>query len=167
MPIPDALSTIEALQLTPHGEGGYFRRTYQSALNVELSPDRNERALLSSIYYLLSNDAPIGHLHVNRSDIIHFYHSGAPIRYTLVSPTGAFSQVILGNDLSKGQQPQLLAPGNWWKTSELLEGEADYGLISEAVSPAFEYEDMRFISKADVREAYPNLRSRLETFCRE
>ena len=47
---------------------------------------------------------------------------------------------VLGPDLAAGQQLQLTVPGGVWKASHLPSG--DYGLISEAVSPGFEYEDM-------------------------
>lgn len=35
---------------------------------------------------------------------------------------------------------QLVVPGNTWKACHLLEGK--FGLITEAVSPGFEYQDM-------------------------
>ena len=162
----DSQQLIESLDLAPHPEGGYFRRSYQSSVTADIGPQGATRHLLTSIYYLLTRDSSIGSLHVNRSDILHFYQGGAPIRYTFVSPEGKLAQTILGNDLSKGHQLQLLVPGGWWKASELLAGEFDYGLVSEAVSPGFEYEDMRFITKADIDKSYPNLLPALERFCR-
>jgi predicted cupin superfamily sugar epimerase len=164
--MPNAKALISSLELEPHPEGGFFRRTYQSIAAAPIGPEGKSRRLLSSIFYLLSRDSPIGQLHVNRSDILHFHQGGAPIRYTLVSPSGELSQTILGSDLAKGRTLQLTVPGGWWKASELLEGEADFGLISEAVSPGFEYEDMHFVSKADIDEIHPNLLPELERLCR-
>lgn len=164
--MPDYKHIIDSLNLEPHPEGGYFRRTYQSTATTPIGPKNASRHLLTSIYYLLTRDSPIGHLHVNRSDILHFHQGGAPIRYILLSPTGELSHFILGNDIKAGQQLQALVPGGWWKASELLESECDYGLISEAVSPGFEYEDMRFVSKADIEEDYPNFLPELERLCR-
>ena len=68
---------------------------------------------------------------------MHFYHGGAPIIYTLVSPTGELRQETLGANLNEGQLLQLLVPGGWWKASQLNSGE--YGLVSEAVSPCLLY----------------------------
>lgn len=48
----------------------------------------------------------------------------------------------MGSDVTKGELLQLTVKGGIWKSSELLEGEHGYGLISEAVSPGFDYADM-------------------------
>jgi predicted cupin superfamily sugar epimerase len=47
-----------------------------------------------------------------------------------------------------GEQLQLLVKGGCWKTAILETGE--FGLISEAVSPGFEYADMALITSQDV-----------------
>ncbi len=150
-----AQTLIDSLQLEPHPEGGYFRRTYESDISAKIGPEGADRKLLTCIYYLLTRDSPIGHLHENQSAIIHLFQLGAPIKYTLVSPEGVLSQTILGPEVDQGQQLQLVVPSGWWKASELVSG--DFALISEAVSPGFEYEDMSFISKSEVkRKAKPH-----------
>lgn len=159
-----AREIIEYLNLDPHPEGGYFKRTYESDVLASVGPQGAKRKLLTCIYYLLTKDSPIGHLHKNRSEIVHFFQKGAPINYTLVSPEGDLSETILGPSIDRGQQLQLIVPPGWWKASELVSG--DYGLISEAVSPGFEEEDMRFITKSEVNRL-PDAHGRdLERFCR-
>ena len=111
---------------------------------------------------MLTSDSPIGHLHVNRSDIVHFFHSGGPIEYTLVSPNGELRTTTLGPDIEAGHQLQLAVPGGWWKASELKASE--YGLISEAVSPGFVFQDMAFVSKADIASRFPTLGESLNRF---
>ncbi len=64
----DKLALIRKLQLQPHVEGGYYRRTYNSQHNS----GEPQRSLMSSIYYLLTDDSPIGYFHRNQSDIIHY-----------------------------------------------------------------------------------------------
>lgn len=159
-----ARKIIEELKLEPHPEGGYFRRTYESAEIGPVGSKGLPRPLLSCIYYLLTRDSPIGRLHVNRSDIMHFYHGGAPIVYTLVSPDGELRRETLGPDPDQSQAFQLLVPGGWWKASELASG--DYGLISEAVSPGFDYEDMRFVSPIEAASRFPQLGDSLSRLCR-
>ena len=145
---------IKTLELEPHpSEGGYFKRSYTS--EIDTSTPAGTRKTLSSIYYLLTDDSPIGYLHKNKSDIIHYFHSGSAITYFIVHPDGQLETKILGNDLSKGQTPQLTVKGGCWKASELIEGE--YGLISEAVSPGFEYEDMELADANTVRKQFPQL----------
>ena len=133
---------IQLLDLQPHIEGGYFRRTYCSDQQCNLAQAKSDvaRALMSSILYLLTSDSPIGHLHRNQSDIVHYYQGGGSLCYWLLSPAGELSQYYLGWHTPQGPQLQLTVPGGYWKASELVSG--DWGLISEAVSPGFDYRDM-------------------------
>jgi predicted cupin superfamily sugar epimerase len=143
---------IEQLGLEPHPtEGGYFTRTYESDLSTNRGGDN--RKLLTAIYYMLTNDSPQGYLHKNKSDIIHFHHLGSPIKYAIVSPDGRISEKILGSDIVNGETPQLLVKGGDWKLSQLCSGE--YGLISEAVAPGFEYADNVIASAELVRRWFP------------
>lgn len=105
---PDEI--INLLGLEPHpGEGGYFRRTYESDLHCDT--DNGGRRLLTSIYYLLTKESPVGFLHRNKSDIIHYHQLGASIKYTIVSPDGVLSEKVLGPDIKNGEMLQLLVPG--------------------------------------------------------
>ncbi|XOF33132.1 MAG: cupin domain-containing protein [Candidatus Electrothrix sp. YB6] len=156
---PDKLITL--LSLEPHlTEGGYFRRTYESDLHCDT--DNGSRMLLTSIYYMLTQDNPGGFLHKNKSDIIHYHHLGAAIKYTIVSPDGVLSEKILGPNISDGETLQLLVPGGWWKASRLYAGE--YGLISEAVSPGFEYADNEIATEEFVRQNFPDIKLLLDAF---
>ncbi|MFM8331408.1 MAG: cupin domain-containing protein [Candidatus Methylumidiphilus sp.] len=155
---------IERLALSPHVEGGYFRRTYQSALTVPVPYDTAPRHVLSSIYYLLTDDSPIGHLHRNRSDILHYFHGGSPLTYWIVHPDGTLDKQKLGPQLDAGQHLQILVPGGCWKATELEAGE--YGLISEAVSPGFEYDDMELADATLIKSQFPLLWDRLAKFVR-
>ena len=134
---------IKTLDLEAHVEGGYFRRTYQSDHRDMIETDDGERFLLTSIYYLLTDSSSVGHMHINKSDILHYFQFGDPIRYTLIHQDGSMEQVTLGHDVKAGHRLQLHVPGGVWKASELLEGEYGYGLISEAVSPGFDFNDMK------------------------
>ncbi len=158
---PDDIITL--LNLEPHPtEGGYFRRTYQSDLSC--NTENGSRMLLTSIYYMLTKESPGGFLHRNKSDILHYHHLGASIKYTLVSPDGVLSEKILGSNIVNGEMLQLLVPSGWWKASRLCAGEVDYGLISEAVSPGFEYADNEIATEEQVLQLFPNIRSQLDQF---
>ncbi len=143
---------ISLLELAPHPrEGGYFRRTYESEISVPAFG--GQRKLLTSIYYLLTLDSPVGYLHRNRSDIVHYFHLGGACEYVLVSPQGQVSKVVLGSNLLAGQQLQLTVPGGYWKGSRLVEGE--YSLISEAVSPGFDYTDNQLATRRGLEYLSP------------
>jgi len=130
-------SIIDDLGLEKHIEGGYYRRTFCSDLKVAAG---SRQAMASSIFYLLTQDNPVGHFHKNKSDILHFYHGEGVIRYHLITDRGEYTQVEMGRDLKQGQQLQLLVERNTWKASELVTG--NFGLISEVVIPEFRFEDM-------------------------
>jgi predicted cupin superfamily sugar epimerase len=155
---------IEKLSLTPHIEGGYFARTYCSELKTGMATGLKPRCLLSSIFYMLTDDSPIGHLHKNKSDIIHYFHGGSPLTYLIVHPDGHLETKVLGTDLDGGQQLQLLVRGGCWKASELKAGE--FGLISEAVSPGFEYDDMELAKEQAIKSQFPQLWDRLSKYVR-
>lgn len=125
---------IEKLNLKEHIEGGYFSRTYQSPL------ESAERPFMTSIFYMLTSDSSLGHFHKNKSDIMHYFHLGSPISYLIITPDGKLERCTLGPDVLQGHSLQLLVKGGYWKASILEKGE--FGLLSEAVSPGFVYEDM-------------------------
>ncbi|MCW5212139.1 cupin domain-containing protein [Desulfobulbus sp. TB] len=154
---------ITLLNLEPHPtEGGYFRRTYQSDLSC--NTENGSRMILTSIYYMLTQKSPGGVLHRNKSDILHYHHLGASIKYTLVSPNGVLFEKILGPNIANGETLQLLVPGGWWKASQLCEGKADYGLISEAVSPGFEYTDNEIATEEQVQQLFPEVALQLRSY---
>ena len=145
---------IEKLKLEPHPrEGGWFRRTYTSHLTTETPTGK--RQLATSIYYLLTQEQPIGYLHRNKSNIVHCYHAGAPIKHSVINNNGELETTILGADINAGQVPQLLVPGDLWKATELLDGE--FALITEVVAPGFDYEDNEIATREKITEQHPDL----------
>lgn len=156
---------IEQLQLEQHLEGGYFRRTFAAEQRQKIDTPNGPRLTLSSIFYLLTDDAPKGHWHLNQSDIIHYYHAGSPITYYLIQSDGEMKIAVLGHDLGAGHLLQLVVPGGVWKASHLSAGE--YGLISEAVAPGFDFEDMTLGKKWELTEQFPQHAALIERFTRD
>ena len=105
-----ARDLIEALQLEGHVEGGFFRRTYEAQGQPRIDAGQGERFAMTSIYYLLTAEGPIGHFHRNRSDIVHYFHLGDPITYTLIHPDGELQTVTMGPDPRQGHLLQLTVP---------------------------------------------------------
>lgn len=130
---------IERLELAPHPEGGWFRRIHTDARQVETA--HGARPVLSSIHYLLTREQPVGRLHCNRSTILHYLQDGGPVEYLLFDEQGALSRTVLGRE--PGQSLFLCVPGGVWKASRLL-GDASHALVSEVVTPGFDYADHCF-----------------------
>jgi len=105
---------ITKLQLEPHVEGGYFRRTYQSDYTHKATPYAiTPRYLMTSIFYMFTDEIPINYMHVNRSDIMHYFHTGSPLTYLIVYPDGQLERVRLGSNPLAGERLQLLVKGGW------------------------------------------------------
>ena len=150
---PAIKELVVALDLEPHVEGGYYRRTYQS--DEMLTTTGGQRYRMTSIYYLLTEDFPVGHFHMNQSDIVHYYHLGDAIEYSLIFPDGTLETVMMGSDVIAGECLQLHVPGGVWKASRLMKGSSRFGLISEAVSPGFDYADMQLGDRQKLSARFP------------
>ena len=156
---------IEQLSLVEHIEGGYFSETYRSENTLTTAREGKERNILTSIYYLLTDERPIDYLHKNQSDILHYFHAGSPITYLIVYPDGRFNRVKLGLDIAKGETVQLLVPGGCWKAAVLEAGE--FGLLGEAVAPGFDYRDMEIARADNFRPNFPDLWSELAPYIKK
>ena len=64
--------------------------------------------------------------------------------------------VVLGNDLRAGQRLQMTVHGGVWKASQIpADGEHGFRLVSEAVSPGFEYADMTLANRDELLKLFP------------
>ncbi len=153
---------IKHLSLTEHTEGGYFVESYRSDINVPTPREGSDRSILTSIYYLLTDDRPIDYLHRNQSDILHYFQAGSAITYLLVSPSGEFKQVKLGLNFAQGEVAQLLVPKGYWKAAVLESGE--FGLLGESVAPGFDYRDLEIAQADSFRASFPELWSELSPY---
>ena len=141
--MPTADEIISALNLEKHVEGGYYRRTYTSAIKSN-PKDPESHSYMSSIYYLLTVDSSLSYFVSNKSDLILYYHSGAPLKIIFLHKSGEIEEKILGPNVLVGETPQVLCPANINKAYQMLDG--DYSLISEAVCPEFKFADMHMPS---------------------
>jgi len=144
---------ITQLNLEHHFEGGYFRQTFKAKHRNKVTTARGLRNTMTVIYYMLTDDNSIDHFHTKYSDGIEFYHMGAPITYHMIYPDGYYEKVVVGPDILKGQQLQLAVPGGTYKAAELIAG--SYGLVSEAVAPGWEIEDMIDVSRDELLSQFP------------
>lgn len=151
---------IEQLNLSHHFEGGYFRQTFKANHRDKVTTKRGERVTMTAIFYMLTDDNNIDHFHTKYSDGIEFYHMGAPITYHMIYPDGRYEKAVVGPDIQNGQQLQLPVPGGTYKAAELPSG--SYGLVSEAVSPGWEKEDMIEVSQGELLEKFPQHKAIIE-----
>jgi predicted cupin superfamily sugar epimerase len=133
----------EQLDLQPHPEGGWFRQTWQSAVSFEPAGYPGPRSAATAIYFLL-HPGEQSRWHVVRSDEMWFWHSGGPLSLRLGgsgADPGAETLVMLGAELSAGQQPQALVLGGVWQCAAPA-GQSPV-LVSCVVAPGFDFADFR------------------------
>ena len=166
---------ISQLNLQPlEGEGGYFVEVYRARdKKVDIS-DRKlttlqqgeslyakndnsgaKRDLYTTIYYLMDKtNAP----HVNKSDHIHFYHYGGPIKYYWLDMEGKkLETAVLGSNIAEGQRLHLMVPGGTLKWAEVLDDGINHrqALISECTVPGFEFDDRKVYSEENLKSMFP------------
>jgi predicted cupin superfamily sugar epimerase len=124
---------IEALALHEHPEGGYFRETWRDL------PVGGGRGSGTAIYYLLRHGQVSAWHRVDATEIWHFY-AGSPLELR-TRIDGAETRRVLGNDLARGERPQLVVPaGAWQSARSRAEAPEGYTLVGCTVSPAFRFE---------------------------
>ncbi len=152
------------LGLEPHPvEGGWYRRTYTSAGNVELP--RGVRAVGTAIYYLLEEDT-FSEMHRVASDEIFHFYLGDPVEMLLLYPDERGSVVLcFGPDLQAGQQPQIMVPAGVWQGERLVEG-GNLALFGCTVTPGFDFADYQSGSYAELAAMWPAEAERIRSLTR-
>jgi predicted cupin superfamily sugar epimerase len=153
----------ELLKLEPHPvEGGYFRRTYTSTLNVRL--ERGERSAGTAIYYLLE-PGTFSEMHVLVSDELFHFYLGDPVEMLQLWPSGETRVVTLGPDLAAGHHVQLLVPAGVWQGTRLL-GDGKVALLGCSVVPGFDFADYQSGNCAELAEKWPGETERIRALTR-
>lgn len=153
----EAQHLIDKLNLAPHPEGGYFRETYRSPINVPNdklpAQFRGDRALATAIYFLLT-DQDFSAFHRLKQDEIWHFHTGATVFLRCFTPKGEMQTMALGSDLEQGAEPQHIVPGGWTFGAH-LSGGPGYALVSCTVAPGFEYDDFELLSRGKLLQLHP------------
>jgi predicted cupin superfamily sugar epimerase len=126
-----AKEIIRLLDMRPHPEGGWYRRTFE-----DVSVD-GTRPASTAIYYLLEAEQMSAWHRVDAVEVWH-YHAGAPISLSLSPPDGkGVTAHVLGPDLRAGCRPQVIVPTFWWQTAVSL---GAWTLVGCTVAPGFRFE---------------------------
>lgn len=134
MPTPE-LAT--ALDLAPHPEGGWYRRTWTSPVSVET--EHGPRRTATAILYLLDGES---RWHRVRSSELWMWHSGSGIELRIGQEPG--SGVAYPLD---ARSPQQHVPPGMWQSAVLAGTEP--ALVSCVVSPGFDFADFELAVDPD------------------
>ncbi len=154
---------IKQLELSPHPEGGYFKRTYLSRL--EITFNKNIKPACSAIYYLLSAE-DFSAWHKLKSDEIWFYHQGGNLLLHFIDADKKISTIKLGNCLNDNDCVlQFTVPANHWFCAE-MEDKNNYCLVGCAVAPAFDYGEFELAEREVLMGIYPEHKKMITKFTR-
>jgi predicted cupin superfamily sugar epimerase len=123
-------SLIAALDLAPHPEGGWYRRTW-----VAPSPADQRPAGSAILYLLLAGEESAPH-RIDATELWHFY-GGDPLELVVERPDGTEEVTLLGTDVGAGQVPQRVVEPGLWQSARPL---GRYSLVGATVTPAFRFD---------------------------
>jgi predicted cupin superfamily sugar epimerase len=155
---------IEILDLKPLTiEGGYYRETYRSEEMVakEHLPQRYQsaRTFATAIYYLLTPET-YSSLHKLPTDEIFHFYMGDPVEMLQLFDDGTGKIITIGNDLQKGQIPQVVVPKFTWQGTKLVDGGA-FALFGATTAPGFEFEDFIAPNAEELIKQYPQFEKKI------
>lgn len=121
---------IRQLNLRPHPEGGSYREVFRDVRGSD------NRARSTAIYFLLRK-GEVSHWHrIDACEVWHWY-AGSPLALSIAQARGAPVVLVLGNDVSAGQRPQIVVPERAWQSARTL---GDYSLAGCTVAPGFDFD---------------------------
>ncbi len=148
---------IEKFELKQHPEGGFFRESYRSDIEISfenLPPGYSgKRNLSTCIYFLLTSDTFSAFHRIKQDEIWHFY-TGSSIHLHTLSDDGTHKEHIIGNDISAGEIPQLIVAGGDWFGAR-VEDDDTYALVGCTVSPGFDFDDFELTPRNELIGKFP------------
>jgi predicted cupin superfamily sugar epimerase len=157
MAISDVSDIIKQLDLQPHPEGGFYRRTYCSGERITRSNvdgTTTQRHASTGIYYLLHDHAYSAWHRIDADEMWHFY-TGDPLLIHMLDEQGAYTVRRLG-DMRHAPEAefQLVVPADCWFAAE-REGSQGYSLVGCTVAPGFEFERFELADTQTLLRRYP------------
>lgn len=157
--MPTAEEWIDALDLRPHPEGGWYREVYRASGSIpqgSLPGFGGDRSYATSIYYLLQHGQRSA-LHRIKQDELWHFHDGHPLEVHALHPDGRAEVIRLGLSVAGGESPQGVVPaGAWFGAAHPEETpEGAFTLVGCTVAPGFDFEDFEMATRASLLEQYP------------
>ncbi len=160
----------ELLRLEPHPrEGGWFVQTYAAEERVAATAFNDvrysgPRRTSTAIYYLLEAET-FSEMHCLKSDEVFHFYAGDAVEMLQLTPDGGGKTVVIGNDLEKGETPQVVVERGVWQGSRLLPG-GSWALLGCTVAPGFEYEDYEAKGRGELIAEWPEFAAQITLLTR-
>ncbi|EDV22704.1 uncharacterized protein TRIADDRAFT_58537 [Trichoplax adhaerens] len=156
---------IQTLQLIPHQQGSFFKETFRDDGVIDTQKEGCQRSISSCVYILHTKERPMTRFLRLHTNAIHFFHCGSPLCILCIDENGKMEKHVLGNDIARGQRPQVLVKAGYWKAMYLEEGDYDYSFISETVAPGFDMRDMDSGTADVIQSQFPHLWEDIKQYC--
>ncbi len=154
---------VDKLQLLAHPEGGFYKETYRSAIEVDSFEMKEKRNLSTAIYFLITA-GNFSAFHSIKSDEMWHYYEGDSLLVHIIHPNGQYELLKIGLDLEKGEQPQGVVPAGAWFASET---NGDYSLVGCTVAPGFDFEDFELAKETELSELFPLHQNIIKRLCKD
>lgn len=131
-----AKEIIDAMSLSPHPEGGWYRETFRAA-PLDGNEAQQARASCTCILYLLQKGERSHWHRVTDADEIWMYHAGAPLRLSVFDTIA--EEFVLGplqGETASASVLQAFVPKGAWQAAESL---GEWSLVGCVVAPGFEF----------------------------
>ncbi len=156
----DAETIIKELGLAPlPREGGYYAQTFSSTIMVPketLGPAyKDERAISSAIYYLITRETYSSMHRLPGTEIFHLY-MGGPVETTLLYEDGTGEVITTGTEIEFGIRPQLIVPAGVWQGSRLAPNNEGFALLGTTMAPGFEFGDYEHGVREELIKSHPD-----------
>ncbi|HET9774073.1 MAG TPA: cupin domain-containing protein [Nitrososphaeraceae archaeon] len=151
---------INELGLSKHPEGGYFREIYRSPRN------RNNRALVTSIYYLLDGNDFSSFHKIDADEIWHFYYGSTLTLFSINERNSRLTRKVLGNNYKKKENFEIVIESHNWLAAQ-VNNKLSYSLVGCTVIPGFEFDYYELGEKDKLFSLFPEHKKIIEKFTRE
>lgn len=135
---PRVVELIGLLSLSPHPEGGHFRRTHASAVQVEHGG--HVRPAMTAIDFLLEAGAASQWHKVDADESWH-WQEGAPLELRIFDEAGGRLESIRLDAAGDGRA-MAVAPAGAWQSARTL---GDYTRVACTVAPGFVWEGFELL----------------------
>ena len=154
-----AQSYIQALQMRPHPEGGFFQESYRSEQTMQAPAPGGgsvQRNVCTAIYFLLEAGNFSAFHRIKSDEIWHFY-AGQALEVLELLPDGELCCTRLGSDILRGEIPQYVVPADTWFASRVVDG-GTFSLVGCTVAPGFDFADFQLARRQELLEIFPQHR---------
>ena len=136
-----ALELISSLDLSPHPEGGYYKRVYESSKQVRANGVL--RPAITSIHFLLTEGVGSRWHRVDAAEVWDWQEGSAIELLMYDANARTLSRAQLDTSLRCGQLLQVFPAGIW----QSARTHGDYSLVTCSVSPGFVWSGLEMLDE--------------------